>query len=499
MFKAFLRVGRLGAVTLAVFAGCSQQSAPDNSERGPDPETAQSPVHQSPVHQPPVPWHPIDVPQPKSSFNPVQPSVPGVATTARRPDPPAVEIAAAMEIRLEDRRWQSLPKEIDNIWMSPDHRLWYSLVDRSGFRGLPAVAVKQVVEREFRKPAPQLQGVSAIFFESLGTTPAEREQLKRLWVVCQSRTLLLGYDGSQWIERQIPESELHYTHGASRSFFQLADSLVFFTTSGCHVLRDGQWNYQDLQEKSPLAPFRPDAILEPRAWIDPDGKGLLILVDVEKGALWHYRDGVWKRTPWQEPFYRVVPVRPGENLIAVPSNAISRSMQPHDAKSRVAVSIDPDGNVTNITPAEMLTIGRYRVSPFSEFTSDCDGVVYGRCSAAAEGDKSLGPGVLVFNPQGRSTYSPSLGRWSLRQSRCRAAQSLAARRQAGLDRRRSHGHGKALVGRPPSRLQLYRHRYRRRGDRLRTAAGNRGRVDHGLSAAIQGRAKDAQRNHRLFD
>ena len=103
--------------------------------------------------------------------------------------------------------------------------------------------------------------------------------------------MLLGYDGSRWIERPMKFGMLPARHNHCLSFWQLDDAVAFLDTTGCHVLQGDNWIYQKLQAK-------PDNTFRPQAWLDPDSKGLIVRyyseLNRQKSQLWHYRDGKWK-------------------------------------------------------------------------------------------------------------------------------------------------------------------------------------------------------------
>ena len=150
-------------------------------------------------------------------------------------------------------------------------------------------AVRAVVEREFAQSSPQLQGVKFVFFETAGDKP------KRVWVMCRQSPVLLGYDGSRWIERRITNGVLPERFDNCPSFWQLDDAVVFLDTTGCQVLRGDKWIYQRFLQRS-------DNGIERRVWPDPDGKGFTVMIDdrpvTQSTQVWHYRDGNWKDVPW---------------------------------------------------------------------------------------------------------------------------------------------------------------------------------------------------------
>ena len=282
--------------------------------------------------------------------------------------------------------------------------------------------MRRVVEREFDKPSPQLQGVKFVFFEAAdrvpgagntfqapGTGPGtERKGLKRVWMMCQHYGphggILLGYDGKQWIERQIKYGLLPEVSYETRSFFQMDDAVAFLDTTGCNVLHGNQWIYRSFFGGEPMS------TTSRRAWLDPDGKGLLVCAwDGKHSKLWHYRDGTWKNITW-----------PGEFSLGTKlGDACYRAAQAIPERLREAflrtgrkppeqtlTKIDMDGKVTQLDPQTTVKVGEYRFSPICETASDCDGTTYALC-AGAPGTRKLGRGVLVCQASDKTYYVPS--------------------------------------------------------------------------------------------
>jgi len=232
-------------------------------------------------------------------------------------DPPAV-------VYLPKVRWQSLPDGVVSAAVSPDQRIWYLMGGDDGPRKMPQTAIRQVVEREFAKPSPQLQGVVHAFFETEGIQGDRRTTVKRVWLMCRSqRNLLLGYDGKQWIERRMKSGFFGDGGFVRRSFMQFDGGLVVFEPAGCHVLTGSNWIFHDFGWKYGFYDFR--------VWREADGKGLTVWVTGDTGARrWGFRDGAWSEQPWPKERYAggraAVPVKLGDmeklaQLGQLPSNA----------------------------------------------------------------------------------------------------------------------------------------------------------------------------------
>ena len=166
---------------------------------------------------------------------------------------------------MADLRWQFLPGEVASAAVSPDQRIWYMMSEAS-LGQVPPATIRAVAEREFDKPAPQLQGVRRVFFEAAGSQGGERLKLKRVWLVCgMCCELLLGYDGRTWIERQAKNARFYDDPFQSGVFFQLNDAIAVLDSKGCHVMKGKNWIFQDLSTGTTE---------KPRVWPDADGKGL---------------------------------------------------------------------------------------------------------------------------------------------------------------------------------------------------------------------------------
>ncbi len=327
--------------------------------------------------------------------------------------PGSTVIAPPMEVNLENLRWQALPQEIKSAAVSPDQRVWYLMAMPAGAVEMRQSAVRQVVEREFAKPSPQLQGVSCVFFESEGNEGQSRAKLKRVWMLCGERRrpdMLVGYDGKQWMERQSMNVPFERRLRAGPAFLQLNDGVVSFDALGCHVLKGTNWTYhQNLQRSGE----------EQHVWLDAGGNGLTILAGGEQRKLWRYREGTWSEAAWpklqfasfSEPprklgefFY----VRVGFSLpkLTVPQRASmirSGLLPPKPAMMRIGLN----GEAVELDPQELLAVGRYRIALTCPMYSDPNGTFYAECQEAREGQRKLGPGVVIGDISGKARYVPT--------------------------------------------------------------------------------------------
>ncbi len=192
-----------------------------------------------------------------------------------------------IKIDLRKVMWQFLPREVYTSHVGPGDRVWYEL-SCDGQRGdLPSI--RRAIERQFKKPSPQLRGVRLALFEPGG----------RVWFITQGEDVLLGFDGMQWTERRAPEGQLFtggrpnhgLTHG--RGHNMLVDGTVFFPVSrGVVTFSDRVWDYREMVDGR-LVPA-PGGF--PRLVAEPGGKGVFALARQQDGVLvWRWRDGTWER------------------------------------------------------------------------------------------------------------------------------------------------------------------------------------------------------------
>jgi len=192
---------------------------------------------------------------------------------------------------LRDVLWQFLPEEVTAVYVGPDQRLW-TVVSGPTDASDPA-AVRQMIEREFHSPAPQLAGVRPAFFEKNG----------RFWFIADRGTLLLAYAGTpgQWIERHTPPEHPFVGncpgHGRiSRAGYnlQLGDRLFFIDGQGVHMYSGGTWEYQQLTNiKYQHTGMESCFDLVP---VGPD-KGVVALLPRQLEDPWWWHDGQWVQVP----------------------------------------------------------------------------------------------------------------------------------------------------------------------------------------------------------
>ena len=67
--------------------------------------------------------------------------------------------------------------------------------------------------------------------------------------------------------------------------------------------------------------------------------------------------------------------------------------------------IELDGTEKLLDPAQPVKLGPYGISLECNMVSDCEGTMYVLCDEAHEGNRKLGPGVLVYPQSPKRTTS----------------------------------------------------------------------------------------------
>jgi hypothetical protein len=333
---------------------------------------------------------------------------------------PAATIVPPIDVKLEDVRWQVLPEQITSVVVSPDQRAWFIVGKPNQPPILLPWQVREVVEREFAKPSPQLQGVQAVFFEAQGVAGEERKKLKRVWVLCQearARDLLLGYDGKQWIERRAKTDYFMRELWTSLAFHQMENGIALMDYHGCHVLQGDRWIYQNFQSADPK--YR-TSLTESRIWPDTDGKGLIVLAAPGYVTLWRYREGTWQLLLPEKKDGALnarncarlgdhLYVHTGSSLrprvpggISARDAALLRRALPISVIQRIGL----DGKVDELTGDDPLAVGPYRVPLKCAMHNDPAGNFYAVSDEIFEGTRRLGSGAVTCNVAGKITYVP---------------------------------------------------------------------------------------------
>ncbi|HET6441528.1 MAG TPA: hypothetical protein VFH53_04050, partial [Phycisphaerae bacterium] len=342
-----------------------------------------------------------------------------------------------VDITLRNVLWQTLPDEVRAVYVGPDERIWYELryeawpIDWAHLRG--------VIEREFRKEAPQVLGVRPVLFESNG----------RVWF-SDIYSMLLGYDGHTWIEHAAEKK--HYfedilpNHGRREGetpAVELAGTLFFPDNRGVHCFDGKTWTYKEFLGPRPGG--RDPIVLVPQA----DGRTLLVTGPQE--VLWRWKAGEWteldrkallgdigttRLVPWGKEGFWVgsgqdsmffwelgvdpaaqfasILARLGDERFAVREEATAALIQMGArillmAEKARAETDDPeirlrlDKVIVDLRHPEQafVPLGPYLVKAPRLLPCDDPGVMYVGSEEIQEGGKSVGPGVVVAEVAGR--------------------------------------------------------------------------------------------------
>lgn len=227
--------------------------------------------------------------QPSSAQRPQRPGPPTPASA------PAVEPLPNVDVTLRSVQWQVLPATVTSVSISPDDRCWYRLerTPLSYTQRLSPAQVQRVVEAEFAKPAPQLQGLGSLWFERQGVCGPDRSKLKRVWLTAGPS--LMGYAGTpgRWIERG--------THShAWEAMAQLSDGVYFFDKTSAHRFDGNTWTLQEIMPgETAGTPSRAERMGNKRfeCLTDDDGRGMVVICRSSKSGVWRCRQSKWTQLP----------------------------------------------------------------------------------------------------------------------------------------------------------------------------------------------------------
>jgi hypothetical protein len=202
-----------------------------------------------------------------------------IACQARASDGETKRAEARPALVLRDVMWQMLPNEVRGVSVGPDDRLWIEVDGPE----VELAGAKETIAREFARPSPQLAGVRPVLFEPGG----------RVWFRGRSNRFLLGYDGREWIEKQLESGHwfigdcpgnCREDHQPSNQF--AAGRAFFPETHGVHAFDGQAWSW--LETVTPGTSFGFLRLIR-----EPDGAGLLMTKATTPPQLWRFRDGSW--------------------------------------------------------------------------------------------------------------------------------------------------------------------------------------------------------------
>jgi len=237
--------------------------------------------------------------------------------------PASGEAPPHMNIQLENRRFQTLPKEIVDVYLDPSGRPWFKIAPET-LRMVPwpylrPDAFKRMIEREYPLSNPQFAAGDLLLFES----PSKHTAM-RVWFHLSSFeggtgnpghtwSALLGYSGTPgaWIERYDPSTYSiggsfpghHEFTGVSGGENTCVDGHAFFASSNSVECFDGNsWSRQVTWKKEyfPQTYFLPPDNVFPCIVPELDGKGVIVPLPHETAAAWRWRGGQWTKLPLVE-------------------------------------------------------------------------------------------------------------------------------------------------------------------------------------------------------
>jgi hypothetical protein len=204
-----------------------------------------------------------------------------IACAARASDGETKRAEARPALVLRDVMWQMLPNEVRGVSVGPDDRLWIEVDGPE----VELAGAKETIAREFARPSPQLAGVRPVLFEPGG----------RVWFRGRTNRFVLGYDGREWVEKQLESGHLFIgdcpgncreDHQPTNQF--AADRAFFPETHGVHAFDGQAWTW--LETVTPGSSFGFLRLIR-----EPDGAGLLMTKATTPPELWRFRDGNWSQ------------------------------------------------------------------------------------------------------------------------------------------------------------------------------------------------------------
>jgi hypothetical protein len=211
----------------------------------------------------------------------------GAAARTSRPLP------ERKKVELSDVMWQPLPAAVAQVFVDPSDRAWFVMSQRPTME-LPDI--KRLIEREFTQPDPQLYNVRPALFEPGGRVWFTWVRHDREGKYVMS---LLGYDGKGWIERDVPSQPgvgampENHVHDFDTGVNLWIAGHAFFAVSGAAVVFDGK----DVVVQEFLKPDKDGRTHAPLFVREPDGKGLLAIMNGCDDPLWRWHDDKWTPLP----------------------------------------------------------------------------------------------------------------------------------------------------------------------------------------------------------
>lgn len=307
-----------------------------------------------------------------------------------------------IKIQLADVHWQPLHSGIDLVCVGPDGRVWYQCSPR--LRSDPEVdEIKTHIESEFRRDSPQIHDVQLVLFEPGG----------RVWFYSRRKKVLLGYDGLEWITRELEEDILVYTNcrcltrGAliQADGHRFAGGVAWFIAQRGVYHFDGEtWSYQRFGQGEP------EFIKRVKLSVSSDGR-LAVAHVTRTRSFWLFRDGQWSEhqilSDTETPYVTY--------LVAEDPQTIWYAFHPGkmqrltiDAKGKLSAAEESAAN-------DSTAFGSYVVAGVQALYQDTTGRILVAAASIDDGDSVMRSGVVIREPDGQTRLFPSgghpPGRW----------------------------------------------------------------------------------------
>jgi hypothetical protein len=192
----------------------------------------------------------------------------------------------AEPLTLRDVLWQWLPEEVESVEVGPDDRLW--LVLASPYPWHTIDSAKAAIMEVFAKPTPRLAGIRPVLFE-----PG-----KRIWFSVDPGRILLGFDGTTWIENVLPQRSTF-----KGSCLMVGDHCFFPAWNSVHVFDGTAWTLQTMADERESMP-QPWKVMQTM-----EGDDVIAFNREPKARLWRWHDGAWSEVPMDVP--NVIAACPG--------------------------------------------------------------------------------------------------------------------------------------------------------------------------------------------
>ena len=199
----------------------------------------------------------------------------------------SVVTAAEVVIKLTDVTWQSLPAEVEDVYVEGGERCWFVMKSENGVKE-KIDAIKKNIASAFAKKNPQISGATPALFAPDGRT----------WFLTRSTGVLIGYDGKTWISANPPKGDAFTgnclgngrRNGAGWNMY--VDGSAFFILHNSIARFDGKkWSSLAIpNQKLGLQSFPPQLVAIP-------GTKKMLLFSPGANVIKKWQDGKWVQLP----------------------------------------------------------------------------------------------------------------------------------------------------------------------------------------------------------